>query len=131
LLRAGRPPSAAATALPGARRLGLAGMGAGLERRHHPDGLQSRYAVRTRIAKNATGSQVVTKSLTPENDAATIWWRHRQYDQDPLADRPASDHRLEPGVVAVAAAELARGLTVGEDDVGGEVVRAANQRRPD
>src|SRR6185369_7183473 len=38
---------------------------------------------------------------------------------------------LEPRVRAVAAADLRGGLAVGQDDVAGEVVRAADQRRAD
>src|SRR5438105_6895926 len=49
-----------------------------------------------------------------------------------LRDEPqGSRHRLEPRVLAVAAPDLRRRLPVGDHDVAGEVVGAADERRAD
>src|SRR4051812_11684202 len=47
----------------------------------------------------------------------------------PRLGRPSN--RLQPGVRPQLAADLAGGPTVGHHDIGGEVVRAADQRRAD
>src|SRR5919109_104241 len=76
--------------------------------------------------KTASGSHVSRASATLPRKS-TIW------STPALIGLGGEDlkHELEARVGPVRPADLGRGQSVGEDDVGGEVVLAANERRAD